>query len=107
MSRQTTISLVGAAALGARLLGISSAFAIPADGAVIGEAASATVTQKAVWRGHAWGWHGVSSCRGWDCRAEWNAYRPVYGYGRVYRYAPYGYGIYYGAYDCPSCTSHP
>jgi hypothetical protein len=107
MSRQTIISLVGAAALGARLLGMSAAFATPADGAVIAEAASASVTQKAVWRGRAWGSQGASSCRGWDCRAEWNAYGPVYGYGRVYRYGPYGYGIYYGAYHCPSCTLQP
>ena len=56
MSRQT-ISLIGAATIGVALVGTSSAFAAPANGAVIGEAASTgEVTQKVIWRG---GWRGV------------------------------------------------
>jgi hypothetical protein len=99
MSRQTTILLVGAAAIS--VFGMSSAFGVPADGAVIGQAASASVTQKVVWRGHAWGWRGA----GW--RAGWDGYRPVYGYGRVYSYGPYGYTIYYLTYGCRSCRLYP
>jgi len=101
VSRQTTFLLVRAAAVGAGVLGMSPAFAVPADGAVISEAASASVTQKVVWRDQALGWRGA----GW--RAGWDGYRPVYGYGRVYGYGPYGYTIYYLAYGCRSCRSHP
>jgi hypothetical protein len=60
MLRQTTILLIGAASIGVGLLGMPSAFAAPASGAVIGEAASAGgVTQKVFWRGRALGWRGV------------------------------------------------
>ena len=56
MSRQTTISLVGAAAIAVALLGASSASAAPANGAIIGQAATTSeVTQKVLWRG---GWRG-------------------------------------------------
>lgn len=85
---------------------MSSSFAAPAKGAIIGEAASASVTQKVVWRGHAWRWRGVGWRRGWGWRAGLDGYRPVYGYGRVYGYGPYGYGIYNGAYGCRCCRSH-
>jgi hypothetical protein len=62
MSRQTTIALVGAVAIGVGLLSMSSAFAAPANGAVIGEAASnGGVTQKVLWRG---GWRGGLGWRG-------------------------------------------
>ena len=51
MSRQITISLLSAA-IGAGLLGMSSASAAPANGAAINKAASAeTLTEKVVWRG--------------------------------------------------------
>jgi hypothetical protein len=107
MSRQTTFLLVRAAAFGAGVLGMSSAFAGPAEGVVIGEAVSVSATQKVVWHDHAWGWGGVGWRRGSGWRAGWDAYRPVYGYGRVYGYGLYGYTIYYLAYGCQSCRSHP
>jgi hypothetical protein len=76
MLRQTTILLVGAAGIGVGLLGMSSAFAAPASGAVIGDAASAgAVTQKVFWRGRAVGWHGVGwrgvGWRGVGWRTGW------------------------------------
>jgi hypothetical protein len=59
MARHTTIFLVGAA-LGAGLLGTSSACAAPANGAAIGESASAgSLSQKVVWRGGWGGWRGA------------------------------------------------
>ena len=62
MSRQTTIWVAGATAIGVGLLGMSTAFAAPANGTVIGEAASAgEVTQKVIWRG---GWRGGVGWRG-------------------------------------------
>src|SRR5215472_5356991 len=58
MSRQTTIWLAGAA-VGVGLLGMSSAFAAPINGAVIGETASNVgVTEKVIWRGGV-GWRGA------------------------------------------------
>lgn len=102
MSRQTTILLVGAATIGAGV-GMSSAFAVPADGAVIDEAASTSVTQKV----RSWGWRGVDAPRGWGLRGGWDGYRPVYGYGRFYAYGPYGYTIYYLTYGCGSCRPYP
>jgi len=107
MSHQTAIWRVGAATLGAGLLGMSWAFAAPSNGAVISQAASASVGQKVVWRGHAWGRHGMGWRREWGWRTGWDEYRPVYGYGRVYGYGPYGYEMFYGAYGCRSCQSHP
>jgi hypothetical protein len=83
MSRQTTISLVGAAAIGVALLGTSSAFAAPANGAAIGAAATSggDLTEKVVWRGRGVGWRGVgwrgagfrgAGWRGgWGWRAGW------------------------------------
>jgi hypothetical protein len=62
MSRQIAISLVGATAIGIGLVGMSSAFAAPANGTVIGEAAlNGGVTQKVIWRG---GWRGGAGWRG-------------------------------------------
>jgi hypothetical protein len=112
MSCQTTIPLVGAAALAVGLLGMSPAFAAPADGTVIGEFPSAGgATQKVVWRARAGGWRGTGWREapgwrtGWDEYERIYGYAPVYGYGRVFGYGPYGYGPYYGAYPC--CVSYP
>jgi hypothetical protein len=111
MSRQTTISLVGAAALAVGLLGMSPGFAAPANGTVIREIPSPGGAQKVVWRGRAGGWRGTGWREGRDRRAGWNEYEgiygyaPVYGYGRVVGYGPHGYGPYYGAYPC--CSSYP
>jgi hypothetical protein len=68
MARQTVISLVGVA-IGAGLLGVSSASAAPANGVVIGKAASAgELTEKVIWRGYGWrpGWR--AGWRGWGWR---------------------------------------
>src|SRR5215470_9158249 len=83
MSHRTTILLIGAA-VGAGLLGMSTAAAAPANGAVIGKAASTeALTQEVVWRcwgwRRGWGWHGgwrrpgwrVGWGRGWGWRAGW------------------------------------
>jgi hypothetical protein len=80
MSRANTISLVGAVAIGAGLLGTSSAFATPANGAVIA-ASSGEVTQTVVWYGHVGGWSGLGL-------------RPVAWRG-AYGYPNYGYGYGY------------
>jgi hypothetical protein len=77
MSRPTTISLVGAVAIGVGLLGTSSAFAAPANGAVIA-ASTGEVAQTVVWYGHVEGWRGAG------LRAV--AWRGAYGYPN-YRYA--------------------
>src|SRR5215467_8913705 len=72
MARQTIISLVGVA-IGAGLLGVTSAGAAPADGGVINKAASAgVVTEQVVWRGYGWRGRGV----GWrpGLRAGWHGY---------------------------------
>jgi hypothetical protein len=79
MSRQIAISLVGATAIGIGLLGMSSAFAAPANGTVIGDAASdGAVAQKVFWhrgwRGVGWrgvGWRGVG-WRGVGWRTGWH-----------------------------------
>src|SRR5215470_9869184 len=82
MVRQTAISLIGAT-IGVGLLGMSAATAAPANGAVIGKAASTEeLTQKVVWRGGwrgagwrgaGWGWGG-----GWrpGWRVGWGGWRP-------------------------------
>jgi hypothetical protein len=118
MSRQTTTALVGAAAIGVGLLSMSSALAAPANGAVIGDAASAAGVSERVlwrggvgWRGVGWrgvGWRGVGWRPGWRYGWGWRpglaaagaaatgiaataAYNS-YGYG----YGNYGYGPNYG-----------
>jgi hypothetical protein len=124
MSRRTAILLVGAASIGVGFLGISSAFAAPASGAVIGEAASAGgVTQKVFWRGRAVGWHGVGWRGGWHgvgWRGGWRGagwhpgwrgvgwgWRPglaavglaATGVAAAAAYNSYGYGYPYGYYS--------
>ena len=70
MSRQITISLLGAA-IGVGLLGMPSASAAPANGAAINKAASAeTLTEKVMSRGYGWRGHGWRP--GW--RAGWRGY---------------------------------
>jgi hypothetical protein len=112
MSRRTAILLVGAAGIGVGLLS-TSAFAAPASGTVIGEAASAgAVTQKVIWRGRAVGWRGVGWRAGYrpGWRGRWG-WRPGLaaaglataatatafnsGYGN-YPYGYYPYGDNYG-----------
>src|SRR5215472_15818390 len=101
MSRQITISLVGAA-IGVGLLGMSSTSAAPVNGAVIGKTASAgELTEKVAWRGYGvrgYGWRG----RGYGWRGYgWRpglaaagiattglAMAAAYNYG----YNNYGYG---------------
>jgi hypothetical protein len=74
MKAMTLLLLSG---IGVGLLGVSSALAAPVNGAVIGEAATASeVTQKVVWRGVGWrgvGWRGV----GWR-GAGWRVGVPVW-----------------------------
>jgi hypothetical protein len=84
MSRPTAISLVGAVAIGAGLLGTSPAFAAPADGAVIAAsqviaASTGELTQTVAWYGHVGGWRGAG-LRG-------VAWRGAYGYPSY----PYAY----------------
>jgi hypothetical protein len=75
MKAMTLLLLSG---IGVGLLGVSSALAAPVNGAVIGEAATASeVTQKVVWRGVGWrgvGWRGVG-WRGAGWRGGWG-WRP-------------------------------
>lgn len=117
MSRQTTISLAGAAAVGVGLLGMCSAVsAAPVNGAIIGKAASAEeLTQNVAWRGRGVGWHGVGWRPGLRGGVAWHGagwrgvgWRPglaaaglaatglaaaaAYNTG----YGNYGYGSYYG-----------
>jgi len=63
------VTLLLLSGIGVALLGASSASAAPANGAIIGEAATASeVTQKVLWRGRAWGWRGGWGWRGWGWR---------------------------------------
>jgi hypothetical protein len=116
MSRQITISLVGAA-IGVGLLGMSSTSAAPVNGAVIGKAASAEeLTEKVVWRGYGvrgygvrgYGWRGVGWRGGGWRGVGWRpglavaglglataglATAAAYNYGyNNYGYDNYGYG---------------
>jgi hypothetical protein len=97
MSRQTTIALVGAAVIGVGLLSMSSAFAAPINGTVIGEVASnGGVTQKVIWRG---GWRGGVGWRGvgWRYSRGWRpglaaAGAAATGIAATAAYNNYGYG---------------
>jgi hypothetical protein len=126
MSRQTTISLVGVAAIGVGLLSLSaSTSAAPVNGASIGKAASAEeLTQKVIWRGRAVAWRGVGWRPGWrrglgwrgvGWRAGWG-WRPglaaagvaATGLAAAAAYNNYGYGNYgYRAYGPGAYTAAP
>lgn len=113
MSRQLTIFVGAAAAIGAGFLGISSASAALANGPALGAAgiSAGQLSEKVVWRGRAVGWRGVGWRPGWRGGVGWRAgwgWRPgltaaglaaagvATGAAYNYGYGDYQYGPYYG-----------